>query len=73
LIVGVVEMPSRERVAVVVIRAWLEAGADQPFRARMTARLDLEAGQERVAAAASIKQVTVQVERWLKELWEDST
>jgi hypothetical protein len=66
-------MPNRERVAVVVIRAWLETGAAQPFRARMTARLDLEAGQDRVAAAASIKGVTAQVEQWLKELWEDST
>jgi hypothetical protein len=66
-------MPSRKRVTVVVIRAWLETGAAQPFRARMTARLDLEAGRGQVAAAASIKEVTAQVERWLKELWEDST
>lgn len=57
----------------VVIRAWLESDAAQPFRARMTARLDLEAGQDEVAAAASIEDVITRVGRWLREFGEGPT
>ncbi len=64
--------PDHERVAVVVIRAWLETEAAQPFRARMTARLDLEAGQDEVVAAASIEDVITRVERWLRDFREGS-
>jgi hypothetical protein len=66
-------MPRHERVAVVVIRAWREPIADHPFRARITTRLDLETGVDQVEAAASIEDVIVRVERWLREFWESST
>jgi hypothetical protein len=66
-------MPRHERVAVAVIRAWLEPVAAHPFRARITTLLDLEAGVDQVEAAASIEDVTARVERWLREFWESST
>lgn len=53
-----------------MIRVWLETEAAQSFRARMTARLDLEAGQDEVVAAASIEDVIVRVERWLRAFQE---
>jgi hypothetical protein len=66
-------MPRHERVAVVVIRAWLEPVGAHPFRARITTRLDLEAGADQVEAAASIEDVIVRVERWLREFSDSST
>ncbi len=38
----------------------------------MTARLDLEAGQDEVVAAASIEDVITRVERWLRDFREGS-
>ena len=60
------DLHRHERVAVVMIRAWLEPGATNPFRARITARLDLESGTDDVAAAASVEEVTAHVDRWLR-------
>lgn len=60
-----------DRVALLIIRAWVEAGSDPPaMRARLTATDDLanRATKPRISVAAEIDEICDQVRRWLTGL-----
>jgi hypothetical protein len=57
---------SRERTGVIVVRVWLEAGADNGLPARITAVRDLESEEVDNAAASSIEEIVDLVQRFLE-------
>lgn len=57
---------SEERTAVLVVRAWTEAGAQGSLRARVTCTLDVsEPGEEQTVTAASEQEIVEAVRSWL--------
>ena len=58
---------SAERTGLLVIRVWIEADADDGFRARITRTLDVSARDETVTVAASPADVTGVLVEWLDE------
>jgi len=62
---------SEERTAVLVVRAWTEAGAQRPLRARVTCTLDVsEPGDEQTFTAASEQEIVKAVRSWLRAVTE---
>jgi hypothetical protein len=58
-----------ERVAVLVLRAWIEPGRDPCFRARLTSIGDLEGSQTElveVVVTPSAKKTVTTIEDWLQ-------
>lgn len=58
--------PVRERVGVLVIRAWKE-GEPPTIRLRITSRLDLEGDGEQTVAASAVDDACAVVRGWLEE------
>jgi hypothetical protein len=56
----------RERTGVIVVRVWLEAGADDGLRARITAVRDLESEEVDNAAASSVEEIVDVVQRFVE-------
>jgi hypothetical protein len=56
----------RERVGVLVIRAWKE-GEPPTIRLRITTRFDLEGDEERTTAASTVDDACGIVRDWLEE------
>jgi hypothetical protein len=54
-----------ETTAVLVIRAWLEAGSVPPLRARITRTVDVSASVATETVAASEAEILAVVEEWL--------
>ena len=65
-IIAAVAAPVRERVGVLVIRAWNE-GEPEPVRLRITSTLDLEREEELSSATTSIDEACEIVCSWLEE------
>jgi len=62
---------SEERTAVLVVRAWTEAGAQRSLRARVTCTLDVsEPGDEQTFTAASEQEIVKAVRSWLRAVTE---
>ena len=54
-----------ERTALLVIRAWLEPGAEPRLRARITQTIEIERPATASRVVATREEVTAAVERWL--------
>jgi hypothetical protein len=63
-------LPEPERVAVAVVRAWVEP--DGELRARITRTLDVHDGEEVVSAASTNAEIVACVADWLAA-FEDVT
>jgi hypothetical protein len=58
----------RQRVGVLVVRAWLEPGNGNPLlKARITARLDVNEQAERVSAGSNVDEICERVRELLEE------
>jgi hypothetical protein len=62
---------SRERTAVLVIRAWLEANGEPRLRARITQTVDVARREETSTLAASRAEIAAAVEKWLDAVLGD--
>jgi len=67
----VVTTPSRERTALLVIRAWIETNSETQLRARITQTADLNGRKEISTAAATRDDIASAVTEWLDRLLED--
>jgi hypothetical protein len=52
---------------VLVLRVWVERERPVELRARITSRLDLSSGRQRVEVAASAPDIVERVRQWLEE------
>ena len=57
---------------VLVVRAWLEPEAEPALRCRVTSRVDVLAGNERVLALTDERAVLAEVTRWLAQVGGDT-
>lgn len=57
-----------ERVAVLIVRAWLEGEGPAGLRARITWVTDVEGAPELTAAAAGHDDIVAFVRRWLDDI-----
>jgi hypothetical protein len=57
-----------ERVAVLIVRAWLEGEGPAGLRARITWVMDVEGAPELTAAAAGRDDIVAFVRRWLDDI-----
>jgi hypothetical protein len=55
-----------ERIAVAVIRAWIEVGVEGALKVRVTTRGDLEGTTETIGVASSIDGACAIVRAWLE-------
>ena len=56
----------RERIAVLVIRVWVEGGESRGLRARITRTLDVDQRGQVSTAAATREQIEETVSSWLE-------
>lgn len=54
-----------ERIGVLVLRAWLEPGAEPRLRVRITRSLDVRRQEPTIAAAATAEEAADIVRAWL--------
>jgi hypothetical protein len=57
-----------ERVAVLIVRAWLEGEGPAGLRARITGVMDVERAPELTTAAAGHDDIVAFVRRWLDDI-----
>ena len=57
-----------ERVAVLIVRAWLEGAGPAALRARITWVMDVEGAPELTAVAAGHEDIVAFVRRWLDDV-----
>jgi hypothetical protein len=57
-----------DSVAVLIVRAWHEAGNQASLRARVTWVMDVEGSSEQTAEATGRDDILACVDRWLDEL-----
>jgi hypothetical protein len=60
--------PSPERMAVLVVRLWLENGRPAELRARIVCTPDVVSREKREATAASVEDVLRIVREWVDEV-----
>jgi hypothetical protein len=60
-----------ERARIMILRAWVEAGAHQRLRVRVTQVTHEHSGEPMFSAAATIDDVCALVRAWLEELLDD--
>jgi len=57
---------SRERVAVAILRAWVEPGTDDTLKIRVTTARDVTATARTIAVAADIDSACAIIRSWLE-------
>ncbi|MEA2828961.1 MAG: hypothetical protein QOG43_3400 [Actinomycetota bacterium] len=59
-------MPT-DRTGLLIIRAWIEEGSEEPLRAQVRIIDDVSAGVERTQALARVEEVVATVQAWLAD------
>ena len=59
---------SREKRALLIVRAWMEQGSDRPLRAHLRTTADVEAGFENDLTLSNIDSVCDGVRDWLERV-----
>jgi hypothetical protein len=57
-----------ERTAILIIRAWIEAGSSEPLRAHIASTTDVSAGIEHTVNLADADAVVELVRIWLRDV-----
>ncbi|MDP8937630.1 MAG: hypothetical protein M3O23_07875 [Actinomycetota bacterium] len=57
-----------DRTGLLIIRAWLEEGSEEPLRAQIRLTSDVSAGFERTLTLAQADAVCLTVREWLAEI-----
>jgi hypothetical protein len=60
-----------DRAAILIIRAWIEAGSSAPLRVNIRSTTDVSAGIERTTNAAEVETVVGLVRAWLGDVEAD--
>lgn len=66
-------MANKERIGLMIIRAWVEEGSSKPLRAHIRLTSDVSAGVEHTVALADIEGVRDAVDSWLRGIVADVT
>jgi len=59
-------MPT-DRTGLLIIRAWIEEGSEEPLRVQVRSVDDVSAGVERTQTLARVEEVVAAVQAWLTD------
>ena len=59
-----------ERAGVLIIRVWIEPGADDQLRARLTESRDLASRDQTTHAAGTVEEIVERVRSWAEDFVE---